>query len=44
MTDLDERVLCLNPDPQKTGTRILRSRYEPVQRVILAAVASQLSG
>jgi hypothetical protein len=40
----DERVLCRNPDPTKSGTRIPRWKYELIRDAIVSALSTRPKG
>ena len=40
----DEKFLCLNPDPEKQGTRIERMKYEQLREAILSVVPPDENG
>jgi hypothetical protein len=41
---VQEKVLCLNPNPEKSGTRIARWKYELVRRLLLEAIPDEAPG
>ena len=44
MPKAEERIKTLNPDPEKSGTRISRAKYEAVRRAILKVVPAAGDG
>lgn len=40
----EEKFMCINPNPEKTGTRIALEKYELVKRAILQAVGEGEDG
>ena len=40
----EEKFLCINPDPEKAGTRIALEKYEAVKQAILQAVGEGEDG